>query len=55
MGLVIVPVTVICYLGVTISGKQLSVFVPRWLVWLNIFFLFVLFFYFFANNDIYYN
>jgi hypothetical protein len=43
MGLIIVPVTLLCYLGVIIFKKKLPV--PLWLVVSNILFLFVLLFY----------
>lgn len=43
MGLIIVPFTLLCYLGVLISRKKLPV--PLWLVISNIIFLFVLMFY----------
>jgi len=40
MGLIIVPFTLLCYLGVVLMGKKLGV--PAWLVVCNILFLFVL-------------
>ncbi len=43
MGLIVVPVTLLCYLGVIILKKNLTV--PVWLVVSNILFLFVLLFY----------
>lgn len=55
IGIVVVPVTLLCYLGVTIIGRKLSSVVPRWLVWMNILFLFVLLFYIFYLNDPYYH
>jgi hypothetical protein len=55
LGVVVVPITVLCYLGVSIAGKKLSASIPRWLIWLNVLFLFVLLFYIFFVNDHYYN
>jgi hypothetical protein len=43
MGLIVVPVTLLCYLGLIIFKKKLAV--PLWLVVSNILFLFVLLFY----------
>jgi hypothetical protein len=54
-GLVVVPVTIICYAGVLVSGKKLTSIVPRWLVLMNVLFLFVLLFYIFYLNDPYYH
>jgi hypothetical protein len=55
IGLLVVPVTVLCYLGVIIAGKKLNHFIPRWLVIANIIFLFVLLYYIFYLNDPYYH
>jgi len=43
IGLVIVPFTLLCYLGVLMARRKLTV--PSWLVICNILFLFVLMFY----------
>jgi hypothetical protein len=47
MGIVIVPITVLCYFGLTLAGKKPTRFVPGWLIIANIFFLLVLLFYIF--------
>lgn len=43
LGLIVVPFTLLCYLGVVLMGRKLSV--PTWLVVSNILFLFVLIIY----------
>lgn len=43
IGLIVVPVTLLCYLGVLIARKKLTV--PLWLVVSNILFLFILLIY----------
>src|SRR5258706_6853741 len=48
IGAIVVPVTLLCYLGVIIARKQLTV--PLWLVVSNILFLFVLLFYIIFSN-----
>jgi hypothetical protein len=40
MGLIIVPFTLLCYIGLSLMGKKLGV--PAWLIVSNILFLFVL-------------
>jgi hypothetical protein len=55
MGLLIVPVTVLSYMGVWAIKRKLNPYVPRWLVIANIVFLFVLLYYIFYLNDPYYN
>ena len=52
MGMIIVPVTLLCYLVVWISGKGLVKAVPRWLIIANILFLFVFIGYIIYNNSI---
>ena len=42
MGMIIVPLTLLSYLVVWISGKGLAKVVPRWLIITNIFILFIL-------------
>ncbi len=51
MGMVIVPVTILCYLAVLIIRRNLKKYVPLWLVIANLLFLFVLFYYIFYLND----
>ncbi|MDP4263884.1 MAG: hypothetical protein Q8941_15260 [Bacteroidota bacterium] len=48
IGMVVVPVTLLCYLGVVIARKKLTI--PLWLVVSNILFLFVLLFYIIFSN-----
>jgi hypothetical protein len=45
IGLIVVPVTVLCYLAVFLIKRKLRKYVPAWLVIANIFFLLVLGFY----------
>jgi hypothetical protein len=51
MGLIIVPLTNLCYLMVSISKKKLKEYVPLWLVTSNILFLLILVYYIFKMND----
>src|SRR3981081_1819184 len=55
MGMIIVPVTILCYLAVLIIKKKLKTYVPFWLVIANLLFLFVLFYYIFYLNDPYHH
>lgn len=55
MGLIVVPITDICYLVVMLMGRKLAKFVPLWLVIANVLFLFILLFYIFYLNDPYYH
>ena len=55
LGLLIVPVTVLCYLAVVIIKRRLRPYVPAWLVIANVFFLFLLLYYIFYLNDPYYH
>ena len=55
MGMIIVPVTNLCYLAVYSIRRKLAVWVPRWLIIANIFFLVVLLYYIFYLNDQYYH
>jgi hypothetical protein len=47
MGFVIVPITDLCYLGLILTRKKPTRYVPLWLVLSNVLFLFVLLFYIF--------
>ena len=51
MGLIIVPLTDLCYLMVFVSKKKLKEYVPPWLVVVNILFLLILVYYIFKMND----
>ena len=55
MGLVIVPVTNLCYLGITLMRKRVTEAVPKWLVVANFIFLLVLIVCIFYFNDPYYH
>lgn len=55
MGMIILPVTCLCYLAVLIIRKKLKEFVPLWLVVANIFYLVFLIFFIFYLNDPYYH
>jgi len=55
MGLILLPVTCLCYLGAILFRKKLSTIVPLWLVVANIFFLLFLFYFIFYLNDPYYH
>ena len=47
MGAVLIPVTNLLYLGLTVARQRIRRFVPGWLIVANIFWLFLLIFYFF--------
>lgn len=53
MGVVIVPVTALCYLVVVLIKQKLTAHIPAWLIAANILFLFVLLFYIFYVNPHY--
>lgn len=55
MGLIVVPVVNLCYLGVLFIKRRLTIYVPLWLVLANVLFLFILCFYIFYLNDPYYH
>ncbi len=55
MGLVVVPLTVLCYLLVGVATDKLRKTVPLWLIIANILFLCVLIYYIFYLNDPYYH
>ncbi len=50
MGMLLVPLTLLCYIVVVILKRKLTDTVPVWLVISNIFFLFVLLLYIIINN-----
>jgi hypothetical protein len=52
MGMILVPVTLLCYLLVWMAGKKPSQIVPRWLIVANIFFMLVFVGYIIYNNTI---
>jgi hypothetical protein len=47
MGMIVVPITDLCYLGLVLAGKKPTRWVPLWLILSNILFLLVLLFYIF--------
>ncbi|MEP6700141.1 MAG: hypothetical protein ABJA85_02450 [Bacteroidota bacterium] len=53
MGMIIVPVTLICYLVLWLAGKKPATIVPRWLIIANILVLFILLGYIFYINYLY--
>ena len=55
MGMIILPVTIICYLAVLIIKKKLKEYVPLWLILANILFLLFLIYFIFYLNDPYYH
>ena len=55
MGMIIIPVVNLCYLGVLIVRRRLREFVPAWLVIANVLFLVTLIFFIFYLNDPYYH
>jgi len=50
MGMLIVPVTLFCYLVLWIARKKPARIVPRWLIIANIFVLFILLAYIYYKN-----
>jgi len=55
MGMIIVPVTVFCYLLVFIIKGKIREYVPAWLVTANVIFLFAFLYYIFYLDDPYYH
>jgi len=53
MGMIIVPITLLCYIILWIIGKKPAAIVPRWLIIGNIIVLFILLGYIFYINYIY--
>ena len=50
MGMILVPITLVCYLIVIFSKRKLNTIVPMWLVVANILWMFVYLFYLVLNN-----
>jgi hypothetical protein len=50
MGILVVPVTLLCYLVVIITRKNLTTIIPLWLVISNILFLILLLIYIISQN-----
>jgi hypothetical protein len=55
MGMIVLPLTNLCYLLVLIIKGKLRVYVPLWLVIANVLFLSALIFFIFYLNDPYYH
>ena len=53
MGMIIVPITLLCYLVLWIIGKKPASVVPRWLIIANIFVLLILLAYIYYINYLY--
>jgi hypothetical protein len=51
MGIIVVPLTNLCYVGVLLYRKKLRPVVPRWLIIANVLFFLVLLYYIFYIND----
>jgi hypothetical protein len=52
MGMIIVPLTLLCYLIIWIARKHPATIIPRWLIIMNIFFFLVFIGYIIYNNTI---
>jgi hypothetical protein len=55
MGLILLPLTCLCYLGVWLVRRKLKEYVPLWLVVANLFWLLFFIFFIFYLNDPYYH
>jgi len=55
LGALMIPLVCFCYLVVQLVTRKLRKYVPRWLTWSNLVFLFLLLFYIFYLNDPYYH
>jgi hypothetical protein len=55
MGQIIIPFTILSYLGVLSIKRKLAAYVPVWLVISNVLFFFVLLYFIFYLNDPYYH
>ncbi len=55
LGMIIVPVTVICYFIVLFAKGKLRGYVPLWLIVANLLFLLLLVYFIFYLNDPYYH
>lgn len=53
MGMIIVPVTLFCYLLIWIFGKKPGIYVPKWLIVANIFVMLILLSYIVYINYLY--
>jgi hypothetical protein len=55
MGMILLPVTNLCYLLVLLIKRKLKAYVPLWLVIMNLLFLLFLIYFIFYLNDPYYH
>jgi hypothetical protein len=55
MGMIILPVTNLCYLVVFLVKRKLREYVPLWLIIANVIFLLLLIYFIFYLNDPYYH
>jgi hypothetical protein len=55
MGMIIIPVTNLCYLVVLLMKRKLRPYVPIWLILANLLFLLFLTYFIFYLNDPYYH
>ncbi len=53
MGMIIVPITLLCYILLWIFGKRPGAIVPKWLIVANVFVLLILLSYIFYINYLY--
>jgi len=54
IGILVVPISLICYMVLVIAGKKPGTVVPKWLLIANLLFFFILLTYIFYLNDPYY-
>jgi len=55
MGMILLPVTSLCYLAVLLIKRRLRPYVPLWLILANVLFLLFLIYFIFYLNDPYYH
>ncbi len=55
MGMIILPVTNLCYIVVFLVKRKLREYVPLWLITANVIFLLLLIYFIFYLNDPYYH
>jgi drug/metabolite transporter (DMT)-like permease len=55
MGIILLPVTLLCYMGVLITKRRIREYVPLWIILANILFFLLLIYFIFYLNDPYYH
>jgi drug/metabolite transporter (DMT)-like permease len=55
MGIILLPVTLLCYMGVLITKRRIRQYVPLWIILANILFFLLLIYFIFYLNDPYYH